>query len=825
MRRCMPDCLVQILLATVALIFVSSGSAFAQEVILHRFVNLAQGAFPGGTMVADTSGNYYGTTTYGGSYGFGVVFELTPKSSGKWQQEVVYNFTGSTDGAQPNSLAIDADGNLFGTTSGGGDGTATFGNGVAFKLSRGAHNAWTETALHVFHNYTDGYNPGGTVLDSAGNVYGTAGGGIFNNNSCLGYCGLIYRLSPSGSGWAETVLYKFRGQHDSGFPRPQLAIDASGNLYGSTEAAPNATVFELSPGSSQWTETTLFSFNDNAAANFVLLDSSGNIYGTSTQGGGSGLVFELVRGSSGQWTESILYTFGGGASGTFPNGITFDRAGNLYGTSVSGGSGCSTCGTVFKLTPSAGSWTETILHNFTGGTDGQLPEGPVLLDSAGDVIGTTYEGTEANVGSVFELAAGTYAETQTYSFPATDGDDILAGLVADSAGNLYGVAAEGGVNQCPDGGGIGCGSIFKLSRLANGTWQRTVLHNFTGTQHGDGDLPYGGLVFDPAGNLYGTTSNSIYGGGTVFELSPTASGGWDFHTIYTFGSYPNDGTNPWGTLVVDTAGNLYGTTIGGGNGGYCATGYCGTVFKLSPGKGNKWTESIIHNFQSSPDGFFPTAGLTIDGAGNLYGTTSEGGLYGGNGLGYGVVFELSPNSNGTWTEGILYSFTGGSDGNGPYGGVILDSSGNLYGTTVWGGPEPACGEGCGVVYELTPAGGGSWNETVIYSFAGYPDGYGPRDTLTFDAAGNLYGTTSGGGTSGTSLCSYSGCGTVFKLTPSASGWNESVLYSFKGPFADGSTPYGGVILDAGGNIYGTTNTGGVNGEYPGSGGIAFEITQ
>jgi uncharacterized repeat protein (TIGR03803 family) len=479
------------------------------------------------------------------------------------------------------------------------------------------------------------------------------------------------------------------------------------------------------------------------------------------------------------------------------------------------------CGTVYQLTPSGGTWTETIVHIFSGGSDGVNPIGPLMVEPNGNLLGATVQGSVANVGTVFELApsSGGYTEAQVYGFPATDGDGIRGGLVADS-GNLYGVASGGSLNQCPNGGYIGCGSIFKLTRLANGTWQRTVIHNFTGQQNGDGAFPVAGLTFDSAGNLYGTTSNGIVGLGTVFKLTPTASGGWSFRTIYQFGAHHNDGYNPWGVLTLDGAGNIYGTTIAGGNGSYLNCNYCGTVFKLAPAASGRYTESVIYNFQGLKDGSFPTAGLTLDSAGNLYGTTTEGGFFDGD-QGFGVVFKLSPNSSGTWTQSVLYTFTGTTDGSGPRGSVVFDAAGNLYGTTPLGGAG-TCGYGCGVAFKLTPTASGPWNESVVYSFLANGDGAYPLSNLTFDASGNLYGTTSGGGSNPNIFCSL-GCGTVFKLTPSAGTWNETVLYNFQGPTADGANPYAGIIFDAAGNIYGTTFVGGINGESYLNGGTVFQI--
>ncbi len=250
-------------------------------------------------------------------------------------------------------------------------------------------------------------------------------------------------------------------------------------------------------------------------------------------------------------------------------------------------------------------------------------------------------------------------------------------------------------------------------------------------------------------------------------------------------SYPG-GNNcaPYGGVISDPAGNLYGTTYG-------SHVQFGTVYELTRGADGTWTQMVLHTFAGGNDGRNPVEGLVRDQAGNLYGTVPIGGA--GNS---GAVFELSPGSGGNWTWNILYSFTGGNDGAIPYSSLVLDASGNLYGTTSQGGAT-----GNGVVYELSPGSGG-WTQTVLYTFNGTDDGSWPSGPLTFDQAGNLYGTTTQAGADG--------WGTVFKLAPSSNGWTPSILYTFTGD-ADGADPEYGVIRDRNGILYGTT-TGGGSGE-------------
>ena len=439
-----------------------------------------------------------------------------------------------------------------------------------------------------------------------------------------------------------------------------------------------------------------------------------------------------------QYVESVPYTFTGGSDGAAPaSNLIPDSNGNFYGTTPNGGhtggSSCpgqnppTGCGVVFELSPptgGSGPWIETVLYTFTGSSDGAYPQ---------------------------------------------------AGLIFDGKGNLYGTTSNGGVMTGSICGTLGgCGVVFELTPPAHGggAWTETALYSFTGGN--DGSVPYSNLVFDSNGNLYGTAAGggSAFGG-TVFELTPPAggSGPWTESTLYPF-TDDTDGGTPVAGVVFDPNGNLYGTTNGGGSGH-------GVVFELTPPAGGSgpWTETPIYSFKGKTDGGYPYAGVAFDTKGNLYGTTAIGGAQSGATCkptgGCGVVFELSPPSGGAgnWTETVLYSFTASADGGYPYAGVILDASGNLYGTTVQGGnsiSENCSGsEGCGVVFELSPpVGKGSWSETVLYAFSGAADGGFPYAAPTFDGNGDLFGTTSYGGNTSASNCTdVGGCGVIFELTP------------------------------------------------------------
>ena len=379
-----------------------------------------------------------------------------------------------------------------------------------------------------------------------------------------------------------------------------------------------------------------------------------------------------------------------------------------------------------------------------------------------------------------------------------DGSQPFGNLLLDQSGNLYGTTLFGGAYTN--------GSVYELSPNGTGGFIYHLLYSFN-PNTGDGVNPYGALVFDKAGNLYGTT----YGGGggkygTVFELSPHSGGAWTESIVHSFKPQQGDGRYPYAGLMIDGKGNLYGTTSQGGSGTNCGSSGCGTVFLLIPRGGGLWTEKILHSFDGgTTDGSSPVASLVLH-AGKLYGTTQVGPA--GASSNSGSVFELAPDGSGGWTENILHTFTNnGTDGYTPDAGVMFDSAGNLYGTTNSGGAN-----GYGTVFQLSPNGGGSWSETVIHDFYSIPgvDGVYPEWAgLTIDASGNLYGTTAGGGANAN--------GIVYKLTPATGGgWTENVVFTFNG--SDGNQPVSGVTLDRKGNIYGSTEYGGAN-----FGGTAFKI--
>jgi len=377
-------------------------------------------------------------------------------------------------------------------------------------------------------------------------------------------------------------------------------------------------------------------------------------------------------------SETVLYNFCSQANCTDGTQsaahLTPDGKGNFYGTTGSGGT--FDAGTVFEFSPNgSGGWNETVLYSFCSVgpncEDGGYPGyAPVILDSAGNLYGTGYDGGANGFGVVFELSPGEsgWTESVLYSFAnGTDGAVPNSGVIMDASGNLYGTTPGGGTNTN--------GTVFELSPSGGG-WTEQVIYNYV--------IPgFAGLTMD-AGNIFGATFEMVY------ELSPNGSGGWTSTVIHDFAGAPKDGEDTYATPVLDQAGNLYGTTLYGGASNY------GAVYKLSPGKKGKWTEKLLYSFKNNgKDGLVPYAAVVLDAAGNVYGTTTGGGT-----TGDGTVFELvAPVGKGSYKEKILWNFNV-TDGYSPEGSLILDGAGNLYGTTIYGGTG---GTLAGVVFEVNPS--------------------------------------------------------------------------------------------------------------------------
>lgn len=392
----------------------------------------------------------------------------------------------------------------------------------------------------------------------------------------------------------------------------------------------------------------------------------------------------LTSATGAQAGEKVIYSFTANLVYNPNSGLISDSAGNLYGTTGTGGT--ANWGTVFELSPSSGGvWTETLLYSFQSFETGIEPYGTMTIDQDGNLYGTAETNDFNDTGVIFELVKGTngaWSEKIIHIFGYAEGGP-LGNLTWDGAGNLYGATSAPYTTFS--------GEIFELTPEPNGNWKETVLSTFP-TANGLGG-PSGGPIFDSKGNLYGALYYGLGGyggrsGGAVYELAPQSGGPWKLILLYNFPTglsarYPDS------RLTFDASGNLYGTTQGPNY---------GAVFQLSPNPGGAWTETTIHTFAAGKDGANPVgATLVFDASGNLYGTTPTGGVGCNHNL-CGVVYKLTPQSVGTWTETIVHPFESASDGSEPVAGVLVDSVGDLYGTTYRGGSR----YGYGTVYEITP---------------------------------------------------------------------------------------------------------------------------
>jgi uncharacterized repeat protein (TIGR03803 family) len=394
----------------------------------------------------------------------------------------------------------------------------------------------------------------------------------------------VMALVAASQAQTESVIFNFGGSTAGFDPATPLISDSAGNLYGSVTsggAASAGTIYKLTPNNGTWNLSVLYEFRGGTDGEYVgaiTLDDRGNIYGTTSHGGAHnlGTVFKLYPTANG-WKKTVLFNFSVSAGGIppqafFSNTLTFDSAGNLYGVTTNGIKHPQG-GTVYRLSPTAsGPWTHTVLWDFSGGVDGQfLTDRKLLLDSAGNVYGVATAGGTYGGGVVFKLtpaASGPWTKTVLYTFVGTaDGAAPNGGLVSDSQGNLYGTTEGGGSAKCYPG----CGVVFKLVPTKSGEWTEHTLLIFQNQES-----PYGGLIRDSAGNLYGTAYAGGSGSGIVFELSPPTTGAWTETILHTFAGSPTDGQGPLTTLLRDKSGNLFGTTFGGGSN------YGGTAFEIVP---------------------------------------------------------------------------------------------------------------------------------------------------------------------------------------------------------------------------------------------------
>ena len=743
------------------------------------------GANPEGGLVEDSNGNLFGTTSAGGSFNEGTIFEI-PKGG---TLTTLVNFNGK-NGSNPSNetLLLDSSGNLFGTTRNGGSNFTTHqtGNGTVFELQGGS----TLISLASFAG-TNGSSPfAGLVEDSKGDLFGTASSGGASND------GTVFEVQAGTS--TITPLASFSGTNGAQ-PECTLLIDSAGNIMGTTTAGGTSnagTIFALSAGSS--TIASLASFNAAVNGSFpragLVEDAFGDFFGTALYGGtnfnssyaysGDGSLFEFSTA-----TDAIapVVLFSGAADGSNPSaGLLRDSSGNLFGAAVSGGPGNLNYGTVFEL-PS-GATSITSIAAFPGSV-GAAPYGGLVQDSSGNLFGTADAGGPQGYGSVFELAKGTSTVTALATFNGTNGANPEGNLIEDSNGNLFGTTIGGG--------GSDLGTVFEL---AKGSSTITTLVSFDGIH---GQAPYAGLVEDSNGNLFGTTFGSYpptsgvaVGNGTIFEIP---GGTTTLTTLATLGG--GTGTNPQGGLVEDANGDLFGATVYGGPSGY------GTVFELPFNSSTSTYGNLVTlaSFNGS-NGAYPLATLLRDSSGNLFGTAFDGGAFG-----IGVVFEVK---QGGTTITDLASFSG-ANGAYPFSGLLETSSGMLIGTTPYGGSGYSGPQtGFGVVFEV-PVGGGTITDLGLFQGT---NGAQPAGTLIQDSKGNLIGPTVNGGVAGfgtiftyatsapvaitTTSLPNGTAGTAYNQTIHASGGTGSLTFSSTGTLPPGLT------LSTVGVLSGTPTTGG-----------------
>lgn len=590
--------------------------------------------------------------------------------------------------------------------------------------------------------YPYGASPEGTLaIDTSGNLFGTTAEGGADGD------GVVFEIAKGSS--TSTTIASFNGANGAD-PVAAVTLDTDGNLFGTTSFGGSngrGTVFEIAKGINNITE--LASFNSSLGTESlaaVTCDANGNLFGTTESGGADaeGTIFEIANGSD---SITTLANFNGD-NGEEPVGaVTFDTSGNLFGTTTRGGPNYDVDGTVFEV--ARGSSNITTLAVFDG-TNGEDPMGAVTFDTSGNLFGTTSEGGAYGQGEIFEIPQGSSTIATVAAFNVTVGSDPQAAVSFDSQGNLFGSTTGGGANDD--------GTVFEI---AKGNSTLTTLASFSGANTSNN-----AVTLDNSGNIFGTIANGgANDDGTAFEIAKGSG------AITTFASFNSiNGDFPQGAVTFDTSGNLFGTTnIGGASGD-------GTVFEVARGSS---TLTTVLSFSGS-NGSFPQGALTFDSIGDLFGTTDSGGP--GNN---GTVFEIAKASGNLTT---LATFNG-SNGAYPEAGVILDASGDLFGTTESGGAV-----GSGTVFEITK---GSGIVTTLVNFDIWntystSNGAYPVAPVIFDSSGNLFGTTSAGGANG--------CGTVFEIAKGSGALTTLATFMV----SNGENPEAAVTFDSSGDLFGTT---------------------
>ncbi len=760
------------LLAAWVCLSASSAGAGASYSVLHSFRGAESN--PQAALTSDGHGNLYGTTANGGGADYGAVF--TVRADGTEFQRL-HTFSDVNDGFTPTApLILDGFGHLFGTTAQGGPS----GGGTLFTIGVDG------TGFQVLHSFaggaSDGSSPAASLtLDDSGTLYGTTSAGGSSN------FGTVFRIKTDGTRFQ--ILHSFAGGPSDGrAPGASLLLDGSGNLYGTTryggqqpccgpgvpgigEPVDGAgTIFRIRTDGTGYQLLRAFPIGTSDAAfpsGSLITDGSGNLYGMTLSGGslGRGTVFRVGMDGS---AFLILHSFAGGSSdGMYPVGsLVLDRLGNLFGiTQNDFASGAPA--TIFRVRTDATAYQ--VLHTFGDTNEGRTPAGSLILDGSATLLGAMAHGGASNAGTLFSVETDGSGFQVSYTFAGfmNDGSHPRASVVPDGSGYVYGTTPQGGFSNA--------GTVFRIRPDGTGF---QLLHAFSGewSSWGGPDAP---LILDRAGSLYGTTNG---GGpanlGTIFRMRTDGTG---FETLHAFLGGANDGRNPTEALVMDGADNLYGTTPDGGSDD------AGTIFTM---KADGTAYQVLHTFtsESAPsEGEGPFASLLLDGSGNLLGTTAYAGP--GN---HGTVFKMGTDGTGFR---VLHSFTGGSnDGSLPTGTLTMDVDGNIYGTTLAGGSSNA-----GTVFKMRPDG---TNLQLLHSFARSPgDGEAPNAAVLLDGRGNLYGTTLVGGPSD--------LGTVFTVRTDGTGFQ--ILHAFGLEAADGQNPAASLFLNSSGTLFGTTGWGGTGG--------------
>ena len=657
---------------------VKGASGYGAPVVLASFTG-ANGANPSASLVADAAGDLFGTTEAGGANGDGTVFELAKTASGYAAPVVLANFAGA-NGANPyGSLITDVLGNLYGTTSAGG----ANGDGTVFELVKDGSGYDAPVTLASF-NGANGANPyGDLIADASGNLFGTTGAGGAN-----GY-GTVFELVKGTFSYGAPVTLASFTATNGAYPYNSLITDASGNLFATTVqggTANDGTVFELSRAPIAAVTATASVVNADPGPPQAI---SGTVSGQTTtfEAVVKPFATTVISDTGNGATEKLTITMTG-AGGTLSDGAGFSGLlRNADGSYALSGSAAAVTSELQALAfkPTAGAAGAQLTTNFTlsdsstpqvapynnaptvlgsfNGTDSANPYGNLTADAAGNLFGMTNAGGSASYGTVFEMvkgASGYAAPVTLASFTGDNGADPYGSLIMDAAGDLFGTTSAGGSGSD--------GTVFELVKGASGYAAPVTLGSFTGA---NGVNPLGSLLADAAGNLFGTTeAGGTNGDGTVFEVVKTASG---YDAPVTIASFDGtDGASLYGSLIADAAGDLFGTTAQGGANGY------GTVFELVKGVSGFGAPVTLASF-TGDNGAYPYGSLTIDAAGDLFGTTGTGGV-----SGYGTVFELVKGASGYGAPVTLTTFTG-ANGAYPYNSLITDAAGDLYGTTVEGG--------------------------------------------------------------------------------------------------------------------------------------------